>query len=65
MKYPFVRLKCKNCGGLKYIGDEYYAMGVYWVDVTCIACSHSKDIEVTKLYKFLYKLKMAEINADK
>lgn len=57
MKYPSLNLKCKNCGGLKYIGDEYHALDKMWVDVTCIQCSHSVDIEVERLNKFLNKLK--------
>lgn len=51
-----VRLKCKKCGGPKFIGDEYYAFGTYYVDVTCVVCSHSKDIEVNKLNKLLEEL---------
>jgi hypothetical protein len=57
MKYPSFNLKCKKCGGLKYIGDEYHALDRMWVDITCIQCSHSVDIEVEKLQKFLSKLK--------
>jgi len=46
-------LKCKKCKGLKYIGEEYMAYGTMYVDVTCIKCGHSKDIEVVKLKKVL------------
>jgi hypothetical protein len=49
----FVNLKCSNCGGQKFIGESYYAFGTYYVDVTCILCGDSKDIEVEKLEKFL------------
>ena len=48
--------KCVKCGGRKYIGDEYYAMSKWFVDVTCIKCSHSKDIEVLELLKLCHKL---------
>lgn len=56
MKYASIHLKCANCGGLKYIGDEYHALDRMWVDVTCINCAHSVDIEVSKLTSFLKKL---------
>ena len=47
------RLICKKCGGIKFIGDPYYAYGTYYVDVTCVTCSDSKDIAVEKLNTFL------------
>lgn len=47
---------CSSCKGRKYIGDEYYAMSQWFVDVTCIKCGHSKDIEVIELYKLCKKL---------
>lgn len=59
-----VRLKCKNCGGLKFVGDPYYAFGKYYVDVTCVICSDSKDIEVEKLKNFLNGLKRGK-NVEK
>lgn len=52
-----IRLKCKHCGGLKFIGDPYYAHSKYYVDVTCVICSDSKDIEVEKLNNFLNGLR--------
>lgn len=52
-------LKCKKCGGRKYIGEEYYAMGTMYVDVTCIHCAHSRDIAVHKLEIFIKKLEKA------
>jgi hypothetical protein len=51
-----VRLKCAKCKGLKFIGDPYYAHGAYYVDVTCVVCADSKDIEVKQLEKFLKDL---------
>lgn len=45
-KVPF---KCKHCGGMKYVGDLYHAFGSWYVDVTCLVCADSKDIEVSKL----------------
>lgn len=50
------RFKCKKCGGLKFIGEEYYAFGIYYVDVTCIKCADSKDIEVSELNRLINKL---------
>lgn len=51
------RLICKNCGGIKFIGDPYYAYGTYYVDVTCVVCADSKDIELEKLEAFLKVLR--------
>lgn len=45
-KMPF---KCINCGGMKYIGETYHAFSTWYVDVTCLICAHSRDIEVTRL----------------
>lgn len=45
---------------MKYIGDEYHAMDKMWVDVTCLNCSHSVDIEVSRLEEFLRKLQTAK-----
>jgi hypothetical protein len=36
-------------------------MQKYWVDVTCIKCSHSVDIEIKKLNTLLGKLGFKEI----
>jgi hypothetical protein len=56
-----LRLKCATCGGPKFIGSPYYAHGSYYVDITCVVCSHSKDIELDKLNKFLEKLKQEKV----
>jgi hypothetical protein len=55
------KLKCKKCGGLKFIGDPYYAYGTYYIDVTCVICSDTKDIEVDRLNQFLEKLNQEKI----
>jgi hypothetical protein len=55
-----VNLYCKKCGGTKYIGDEYHALGDMWVDVTCIKCSHSVDIRVSEMKQILSKLSKAK-----
>lgn len=55
-----VKLKCNKCGGQKFIGDEYYALGTYYVDITCVVCADSVDVEVEKLNKFLKKLERFE-----
>jgi hypothetical protein len=65
MEYPYFPMKCARCGGLKYVGEEYYAMERFWVDVSCFQCSHSVDIECDKLIKFLKILKTAVIHVDK
>jgi hypothetical protein len=51
-----VRLKCSHCGGPKFIGEQYYNGGFYYVDVTCVTCAHTKDIKVSDLNLFLDKL---------
>lgn len=60
------RFKCKKCGGLKFIGEQYHAFGTYYVDVTCVKCADSKDIEVSVLRELISKLsKDGKANADK
>lgn len=51
-----VRLKCSHCGGPKFIGERYYNGGVYYVDITCVVCAHTKDIKVSDLEIFLTRL---------
>ena len=46
-------MKCKNCGGVKYVGDQFYALGDLWVDITCVNCAHSVDIRVNDFNKFV------------
>lgn len=48
--------RCVFCGGKKMIGSQYYAMRRNWVDVTCIHCADTKDIEVKKLNVILKSL---------
>ena len=43
-------------GGLKGLGDEYYSLEEYWVDVTCVKCGHSADSTVKDLTVFFNKL---------
>jgi hypothetical protein len=57
INFPSVNWKCNKCGGSKYIGEQYYSNEELWVDVTCIQCSHSVDIEVSKLEKFIEQTK--------
>lgn len=59
-----IRLKCTRCGGPKFIGDPYYSFGHYYVDVTCVMCSDSKDIEVNRLNEFLIKLNMPKVQIN-
>ena len=51
-----IRLQCSKCGRQKFIGADYYANGTYYVDVTCVVCGDTKDIEVAKLEAFLETL---------
>lgn len=65
IKFPRFTMKCSKCGGLKYIGEEYYSLGELWVDVTCIQCAHSVDIEVSKLNAFIEKVESFMKNDNK
>jgi len=51
-----VPLKCSSCGGAKYIDDPYLIHDTWFVDVVCIKCGRSKDIEVNRLRKVLSEL---------
>jgi hypothetical protein len=54
-----VPLKCSSCGGAKYIDDPYLIHDTWFVDVVCIKCGRSKDIEVDRLRKVLEELEKA------
>ena len=56
IKKPKFSMTCKNCGGTKYVGDEFYLFGELWVDITCINCAHSVDIEVKRFNDFVDKV---------
>lgn len=47
------------------VGDDYYAFGETWVDITCIKCAHSKDISVRELDSLLAKLKKTVKRRDR
>jgi hypothetical protein len=49
------KFKCAKCGGPKFVGNPYYAHGTHYVDVTCIVCSDTKDIDVERLKIFINK----------
>lgn len=51
-----VKLKCAKCGGQKFIGEQYRAFGTYYVDLTCVVCSDTKDVPVDKLNALLAEL---------
>lgn len=55
-----IKFSCKKCGGQKFVGEEYYALGTYYVDITCVICGDSKDIEFEKLKMLLKKLNNEE-----
>lgn len=54
-----VPLKCSSCGGAKYIDEPYLIHDTWFVDVVCIKCGRSKDIEVDRLREVLSKLEKA------
>ena len=49
---------------MKYVGDPYYAMQRYWVDITCVRCSHSSDVELKKINRILKTLGFKEVNGS-
>jgi hypothetical protein len=44
---------CRNCAGRMFYGAQYYAFQKNYVDLTCVKCSTSVDVEVRKLNKIL------------
>lgn len=44
---------CQNCTGRMFTGQQYYAFQKNYIDLTCIRCSSSVDVEVRKLNKIL------------
>ena len=60
-----VRLKCAKCSGQKFIGEKYYLNGTYYVDVTCVVCSDTRDVKVEDLNRFLEKLSKHRGGNDK
>ena len=60
-----IRLQCSKCGQQKFIGASYYANGTYYVDVTCVVCGDTKDIEVEKLEMFLETIKKGKKRDNK
>lgn len=51
-----MRFKCSKCGGAKYVDDPYLVASTWFVDLTCLSCGHSKDIEVEEFKKVLKKI---------
>jgi hypothetical protein len=44
---------CRNCTGRMFTGQQYYAFQKNYIDLTCIKCSTSIDVEVRKINKIL------------
>jgi hypothetical protein len=44
---------CRHCSGRMFTGQQYYAFQKNYIDLTCIKCSSSIDVEVRKLNKVL------------
>lgn len=55
-QFATLRFVCKHCGGAKVAGEQYYALGEDWIDITCVKCSHSKDIKVKDLKDLVDKI---------
>lgn len=58
-QFSTLKFVCKHCGGTKVAGEQYYALGENWIDVTCVKCSHSKDIKVKDLQDLVDKINKA------
>ena len=54
-------LYCKRCSGKIFVGSQYYAFQKNYIDLTCINCSSSIDVEVKKLNKILTHLGFKKI----
>ena len=52
---------CKRCSGRMFVGSQYYAFQKNYVDLTCINCSTSVDVEVRKLNKIMNHLGFKKI----
>ena len=55
-QFATVKFVCKYCKGTKVVGEQYSAFGESWVDITCVRCSHSKDITVQNLKLLIEKI---------
>ena len=56
-------LYCQPCGSRMFVGQQYYAFQKNYIDLTCIRCSASVDIEVNKLNKILSYLGFKTVEA--
>lgn len=52
---------CRNCTSRMFTGQQYYAFQKNYIDLTCIRCSVSIDVEVKKLNKILRYLSFKTI----
>lgn len=59
IRFAAVKFVCKYCKGTKLVGEQYYALGENWVDITCVRCSHSKDITVENLELLMQRINEA------
>jgi hypothetical protein len=53
MKTKVTGFYCRVCTGKMLTGQQYYAFQKNYIDLTCIKCSNSVDVEVRKLNKIL------------
>jgi hypothetical protein len=44
---------CQHCAGRMFTGQQYYAFQKNYIDLTCLRCATSIDVEVKKLNKVL------------
>ena len=54
-------LYCKSCHSRMFTGQQYYAFQKNYIDLTCIKCANSIDVELKKLNYILKNLGFKEI----
>jgi DNA-directed RNA polymerase subunit RPC12/RpoP len=54
---------CRNCTGRMFTGQQYYAFQKNYIDLTCIRCSASVDVEINKLNRILSYLGFKTVEA--
>lgn len=52
---------CRSCHGRMFTGHQYYAFQKNYIDLTCVKCASSVDVEVRKLNKILSYLGFTQV----
>jgi hypothetical protein len=56
-------LYCRSCSGRMFTGQQYYAFQKNYIDITCVKCSTSIDVDLSKLNKILSYLGFKTVEA--